>query len=130
MKNIVVALAGIALAASVVFAQDMAEPTGSAVRGKVLFESVGCYACHGLAGQGAQMTGPRLSRTQIPFAGFLVILRRPIKQMPPYEAAVLSDQDAADIYSYLKQLPEPRDPNGIPLLKTNSSTTTLDSMTY
>lgn len=117
MRNLVIALAGIALAASAVFAQDAAEPTGNAVRGKVLFESVGCYACHGLAGQGAQMTGPRLSRTQIPFAGFLAILRHPIKQMPPYEAPVLSDQDAADIYDYLKQLPEPRDPNGIPILK-------------
>ena len=116
MKHIVLALAGIALAASVVFAQDVAEPTGNPVRGKMLFESVGCYACHGLAGQGAQMTGPRLSRTQIPFAAFLVILRHPIKQMPPYEAAVLSDQDAADIYCYVKQLPQPRDPNRIPLL--------------
>jgi mono/diheme cytochrome c family protein len=130
MKNIVVALAGVALVASAVFAQDVAEPTGNAVRGKALFESVGCYACHGLAGQGAQMTGPRLSHTQIPFAGFLVILRQPIKQMPPYESAVLSDQDAADIYSYLKQLPESRDPDRIPLLKTNSATTTTDSITH
>jgi cytochrome c len=37
--------------------------------------------------------------------------------MPPYEAAVVSDQDAADIYAYLRQMPAPPDPNSIPLLK-------------
>ena len=37
--------------------------------------------------------------------------------MPPYEAAILSNQDAADIYAYLRQMPAPRDPYTIPLLK-------------
>jgi cytochrome c len=37
--------------------------------------------------------------------------------MPPYEAAILSDQDAADLYAYLQQMPAPRDPGSIPLLK-------------
>jgi cytochrome c len=36
--------------------------------------------------------------------------------MPPYEAAILSDQDAADLYAYLRQMPAPRDPKTIPLL--------------
>jgi hypothetical protein len=38
--------------------------------------------------------------------------------MPPYEAAVLSDRDAADIYARLRQMSALRDPNGIPQLKT------------
>jgi ubiquinol-cytochrome c reductase cytochrome c subunit len=106
----------IALAAGAVLAQEGAKPTGDAARGKQVFESVGCYECHGLAGQGAQSTGPRLARTRLPFVAFLTILRHPIKQMPPYEAAVLSDQEAADVYAYLEQLPAPRDLKTIPLL--------------
>jgi mono/diheme cytochrome c family protein len=83
----------------------------------MLYEQVGCYACHGLAGQGAQATGPRLSRTAYPFTVFLQLLRRPLKQMPPYEAAVLPERDAADLFAYLIQMPVPRDPQTIPLLR-------------
>jgi hypothetical protein len=36
--------------------------------------------------------------------------------MPPYEAKVLPDQDVADIYAFVKQLPAPRDAKDIPLL--------------
>ena len=97
--------------------QQVAAPAGHTDHGKTLYREVGCYQCHGLAGQGAVMTGPRVSRTEFAFDGFLNQLRHPANQMPPYEAAVLSDQDAADIYAYLRQLPKPPDPNSIPLLK-------------
>ena len=90
---------------------------GDSANGKTLFVKNGCYQCHGRAGQGAQMTGPRVSRTEFPFESFLFQLRHPMAQMPPYEAAVLSDQDAADLYAYLRQMPGPRDPNSILLLK-------------
>jgi mono/diheme cytochrome c family protein len=63
------------------------------------------------------MTGPRVSRTAFSYQGFLAQLRHPVNQMPPYEAAILSDQDAADLYAYLQQIPAPRDPKSIPLLK-------------
>ncbi len=116
MKNFVLAL-GLTLAATLAFAQQPAALAGNVERGKTLYRQTGCYACHGLAGQGAQATGPRLSRTQLPFEAFLVFLRTPIKQMPPYEAAVLPDQDVADIYAYVRQMPAPRDPKSIPLLK-------------
>ena len=98
-------------------AQDVSAPAGNAEHGKALYRGVGCYQCHGLAGQGAIMTGPRVSRTEFAFDGFLNQLRHPANQMPPYEAAVVSDQDAADIYAYLRQMPVPPDPNSIPLLK-------------
>ena len=117
MNKIVLALTGMTLVAGSILAQTPPAPPGSVQRGKVLFEQVGCFSCHGLAGQGAQMTGPRLSRTQLPFEGFLVFLRTPIRQMPPYTATVLPDQDVADIYAYVKQLPAPRDPKSIPLLQ-------------
>ncbi len=114
MRNFLVALALMTLTAPV-FAQQA--PAGNVQRGKALYEQVGCYACHGLAGQGAAATGPRLSRTVYPFAAFLQLLRHPQKQMPPYEAAVLPDQDVADIYAYVRQMPAPRDPKSIPLLR-------------
>jgi ubiquinol-cytochrome c reductase cytochrome c subunit len=98
-------------------AQQVSASAGNTGHGKTLYREVGCYQCHGLAGQGAIMTGPRVSRTEFAFDGFLNQLRHPVNQMPPYEAAVLSDQDAVDIYAYLRQLPAPPDPNSIPLLK-------------
>jgi mono/diheme cytochrome c family protein len=117
MKQIVLALAGFALSVGTAAAQQPPVPAGNGDRGKTLYQEVGCYACHGLAGQGAQATGPRLLRTQLPFEGFLLQLRHPSGQMPPYEAPVLPDQDAADIYAYVRQMPAPRPAKEIPLLK-------------
>ena len=116
MKHVVLALASLSLAAPAC-AQQPSAPAGNVDNGKKLYVEVGCYQCHGLAGQGAIMTGPRVLRTEFPFEGFLYQLRHPSSQMPPYKAAILSDQDAADLYAYMRQMPAPRDPNSIPLLK-------------
>ena len=118
MKHIVLALAGLALAVDPTCAQQASHPAGNVAKGNALYLQIGCYQCHGLAGQGALMTGPRVLRTDLSFEGFLAQLRHPVNQMPPYEAVVLSDQDAADLYAYLLQMPAPRDPNSIPLLNT------------
>jgi len=124
MKHLIVAVTGLMLAAGPACAQAStpagqgSAPAGNVENGRKLYVEVGCYQCHGHAGQGARMTGPRVSRTEFPFEGFLYQLRHPANQMPPYEAAVVSDQEAADLYAYLRQMPAPRDPNSIPLLKT------------
>jgi len=102
---------------TIVTAQAQQAAGGDVEHGKTLFRETGCYQCHGLAGQGAIMTGPRVSRTELPFDAFVNQLRHPVNQMPPYEAAVVSDRDAADIYAYLRQMPAPPDANSIPLLK-------------
>jgi mono/diheme cytochrome c family protein len=115
MKRIIFAFAGLALTIGPACAQQALK--GNVENGKTLYAQTGCYQCHGQAGQGAPATGPRVSRTELPFEGFLDQLRRPSNQMPPYEAAVLSDQAAADIYAYVRQMPAPRDPSSIPLLK-------------
>jgi ubiquinol-cytochrome c reductase cytochrome c subunit len=117
MKHIMLALAGFALSVGAAAAQQPSAPAGNSDHGKTLYQQVGCYECHGFAGQGSQATGPRLSRTELPFESFLSQLRHPQSQMPPYEAAVLPDQEAADIYAYVRQMPAPRDPKSIPLLK-------------
>ena len=117
MKHLVLAVTGLILAAGPACAQAPAA-AGNAENGRKLYVQVGCYQCHGYAGQGARMTGPRVSRTEFPFESFLYQLRHPANQMPPYEAAVVSDQEAADLYAYVRQMPAPRDPDSIPLLKT------------
>lgn len=104
-----------ALAASLLAAPAFAQE-GNVDNGQKLFKDVGCYQCHGLAGQGSNFSGPRVSRTQLPLDGFLHQLREPINQMPPYEAVVLSDKEATDIYAYIKAMPAPPDPKSLPLL--------------
>ena len=84
-------------------------------QGKKLFETIGCYECHGYAGQGGG-AGPKLIEP-IAFPAFIVQLRTPRKQMPPYTAKVVSDQQAADIFAFLQSLPKPPAVESIPLLK-------------
>ena len=39
--------------------------------------------------------------------------------MPPYTTKVLSEQQLADVYAFLRSVPEPLPVDGIPLLKSN-----------
>lgn len=94
-----------------------AAPNGNAQNGKKLFKSDGCYECHGTEGQGAQQTGAaRIGPPQLSFDGFQSYIRKPTGQMPPYTSKVVPDQDAADIYAYLKSIPMPPKGKDIPLL--------------
>ncbi len=102
-------------AAGMAAAQDSA-PAGDAAKGKDIFMADGCYQCHGTVGQGGRATGPRLANTELPMSAFLQQLRQPSNEMPPYEAPVLSDAAAADIYAYLQSLPPPPAVKDLPLL--------------
>jgi mono/diheme cytochrome c family protein len=94
-----------------------APPAGNAQNGKKLFNTVGCYECHGRQGQGAAQTGAvRIGPPLLSFDGFLGLVRNPINIMPPYSAKAISDQDLADIYAYLKSIPMPPKGKDIPLL--------------
>jgi mono/diheme cytochrome c family protein len=88
---------------------------GNAENGKKLFLAYGCYECHGLQGAGAS-TGPRIGPPPLSLAGVIRYVRAPTGQMPPYTAKVVSDQDVADIYAYLKTFPQPEPASKIPLL--------------
>ena len=90
-------------------------PRGNAANGKKLFETVGCFECHGWAGQGGG-AGPKLINPPV-YPAFIVQLRTPRQIMPPYTARVLNDQQAADIYAHLLTLPKPADAKNIPLLQ-------------
>jgi mono/diheme cytochrome c family protein len=106
-----------AAAASVpAFAQDNSAPTGNVKAGQQAYKAVGCWQCHGTAGQGGAITGPRLAPSALPYAAFLQQLRTPQNAMPPYEPKILSDADAANIYAFLKSVPAPKSVQDIPLL--------------
>ena len=111
-KSLAVAVA--ALTVSVAGAANNPPPTspvtGSAVTGKALYYSFGCYACHGYNGE----TGAR------PFVGswghlateqgFITFLRGranvaplvPSTSMPNFGEGSLSDKQAKDIYAYIR----------------------------
>lgn len=84
--------------------------TGNATKGKALYYSYGCYACHGYNGE----TGYRafvgnwghLANEQV----FITFLREranvapvtPSDRMPNFSAKVMSDKQAKDIYAYIR----------------------------
>jgi ubiquinol-cytochrome c reductase cytochrome c subunit len=87
---------------------------GDAQIGRQLFQSKGCYSCHGFVGQGSR-EGPRLTPV-IALPAFVAQLRTPRAIMPPYEEALVSDTQAADIHAYLQNLPKPPDQKNVRLL--------------
>lgn len=94
--------------ASAAFAQN-------ADNGKKLFESYGCWQCHGHEGQGGS-AGPKLAPKPISQAALMKYVRNPTGQMPPYTAKVVKDAELADIYAYLQSRPEGKAAKDIPLL--------------
>lgn len=89
----------------------------NAANGKKLFEAKACYECHGWRGQGG-LAGARLAQTKLNLQGFRNILRNPPpSNMPPYRAAVLTDQEVADLFAYIQSFPAPEAAGKIPLLK-------------
>ena len=95
---------------------QQAAPKGDAKAGQQLYMSIGCWECHGSQAQGGAVTGPRLAHTALPFAAVVQQLRVPQNAMPPYEPAVVSDEDVANIYAWLESLPAPQGAASIPLL--------------
>jgi mono/diheme cytochrome c family protein len=105
----------IAALAATLQAQNAA-PAGNAQKGKQLFQSYGCYQCHGREAQGGAGTGPRLAPKPIPFAALSKYVRQPTGQMPPYTKRVVSDPDLADIYAFLSGQPAPPPAKSISIL--------------
>jgi len=88
-------------------AQPPAPPAGSVEKGKSLFVKNGCAGCHGLEGQGAPTSGPRIGPNPLPIAAFIKYIRAPKNQMPPYTGKVMSDQDLTDVYAFLAARAKP-----------------------
>src|SRR5215475_13027271 len=112
MKTIVLSVVIALFATTSAFAQET--PRGDAANGKKLFETIGCFECHGYAGQGG--AGPKLIDPPV-FPAYILQLRTPRNVMPPYTAKVLSDHRAPDIYTPLFQFQKGPDAKSIPLLQ-------------
>lgn len=113
-------------------AQPSTPLAGDAQKGKTLFFAHQCFACHGYNGE----TGTRLMHDDGTFAtrlltvrGFIAFIRAPRPNerppvgssvtMPSYGVSSLPDQQAADLFAYIKTF-KPTEPalNDIPLLTT------------
>jgi len=97
-------------------AQDA--PKGDPANGQRVYIADGCFTCHGRVGQGGNYYGatPVLAKTQLPFEGFKMQMRNPVRVMPAFSEAVLSDKEVADIYAFLQTLPAGRSAKDIPAL--------------
>ena len=71
-------------------------------RGQFLFSYQGCIDCHGPNAEGD--VGPKISGLAVSFDEFLSQLRTPREQMDAYPPELLSDDDAAALYSFLQSL--------------------------
>ena len=64
-----------------------------------------CYACHGKNANDGR--APKIAAIDRSFGSFVRFLRNPDSaSMPSFPEEIISRQDAADIYSWLKSLPE------------------------
>ena len=93
--------------------------TGNAAAGKALYnDKFMCYTCHGYSGQNG--SGARLVPMKRDQAAFIAYVRNPSQpnRMPSFSPKVMSDAEVADLYAYIKSLPnsEP-DPKTLPLLR-------------
>ena len=103
-----------AVAAVLVISQGAAL-AASADKGKAAYVKNGCWQCHGYVGQGG-VAGPKLAPDPMPLAALSAFLRHTNGAMPPYQEAVLSNADLADIHAYMQSIPKPADYKSIPLL--------------
>ena len=103
------------LLAAALALSNAATAAGNADKGKTAFVQHGCWQCHGFAGQGG-VTGPKLAPNPISFDAMNAFVRNSNRAMPPYQKAVLSDADLADIHAYLQSIPAGKDYKSIPLL--------------
>jgi len=93
------------VAAATVLLTGCNGPTGDAEDGKRWFVMHNCISCHGKNandGRAAKIAGIDMS-----FSSFLHIVRKPYSpSMPPFPENKLSEEDAADIYAWLKSMPK------------------------
>jgi mono/diheme cytochrome c family protein len=98
-------------------ASALSKLTGNAENGNRIYTADGCYECHGRIGQGSVQTGaPRIGPPALTIDAFARYIHAPTGNMPPYTSKVVSDQDIADIYAFLKSLPPAPPAKDIPLL--------------
>ena len=99
-------------------AQAQNSAAGDVAKGKRVYLAVGCFMCHGRAGQGGAMNypAPAIAKLEMPVESFVSFLRDAPNDMPAYSTDVLSDKEAADIHAFLQSLPGRKPAKEFPLL--------------
>lgn len=112
--------------ASAVAQVEFGPISGDAEQGKQLYYDYGCYGCHGYSGIGRQNLANDVSGIMFNETVFLTYLRAradmnplfPTQSMPNYSANSLSDENAKNIYAYIRTFKdEPPAVDDIPALK-------------
>ena len=120
MRTILVTTCALLLTALVAAEQPAVpapQPAGDAAKGRSAFVEYNCSWCHGTEGQGGlPATGPRIARVARSLPSFIGYVRKPTTRMSAYSEASISDAVLADIYAYLRDLPEARPAADVPLL--------------
>ncbi|TPG22416.1 hypothetical protein EAH87_00960 [Sphingomonas koreensis] len=83
--------------------------------GRRIFAAVGCYQCHGYAGQGGN-AGPALAGLSLSDAAIKAYIRAPRRVMPAFGAAILPDASFPPLLAYIRSLGGGRAAADIPLL--------------
>jgi len=100
--------------------------TGDAEKGKKGYYDYGCFGCHGFNGIGKKNLANDVSGIMFREDIYLTYLRGrqemnplfPTQDMPNYPADSLSDEDAIDIYAYIRTFKDnPPEVEDIPALK-------------
>lgn len=99
---------------ALIAAAQQPAPKGDAGKGKELYIKYSCYACHSFDGHGG--AGARLAPMKMMLPVFTMYVRGP-RQMPAYREKVMSDAELADVWAYLKTIPESPPAKSIALLK-------------
>jgi mono/diheme cytochrome c family protein len=84
-----------------------ARPAGDPQNGKKVFEKLGCFRCHGSAGEGMSQARnesgpPKIASTHLSLQDFVQSIRAPKGQMPPFGAKQVTDAELANIYAFLQ----------------------------
>ena len=94
---------------------------GDADKGAAVYYDHGCYSCHGYEGLGRTPLANSVSGILVNETVFISFLRQraelnpilPANSMPNYGVTALSDEEAQDVYAYIKTLtdnpPETKD---------------------
>jgi mono/diheme cytochrome c family protein len=94
------------------------DAAGDPANGQRIYTKLRCFTCHGRVGQGGNYTypAPALAGLELPIEAFQAFLREPPNDMPAFSTAVVSDNEAADVWAFLHALPGRKPVKDFPLL--------------
>ena len=103
----IVPFAGLAVVVALIVGPALAL-AASPEKGKTAFVKHGCWQCHNYDGQGSIATsnGKVIARTALSVEAFKVFVRNINGAMPPYRAAILTDDELDDICEQLDRFSE------------------------